>query len=94
MIKITDKAKHKISALRLDEGFSDNHNVRVAVKGGGCSAPTLSCTFYRHHHRHTSGGNAFYHIISAYVHSQAPLGCSMDLNIAKNHQNQPDLTRF
>nr|WKN36542.1 iron-sulfur cluster assembly accessory protein [Tunicatimonas sp. TK19036] len=37
MIKITDKAKHKISALRLDEGFSDNHNVRVAVKGGGCS---------------------------------------------------------
>lgn len=37
MIKITDKAKDKISALRVEEGYSDDHNVRVAVKGGGCS---------------------------------------------------------
>ncbi|MGB3587987.1 MAG: iron-sulfur cluster insertion protein ErpA [Tunicatimonas sp.] len=37
MIKITDKARNKISALREEEGHSDNHNVRVAVRGGGCS---------------------------------------------------------
>jgi len=37
MIKITDKARNKISALREEEGHSNNHNVRVAVKGGGCS---------------------------------------------------------
>ncbi|WKN42812.1 iron-sulfur cluster insertion protein ErpA [Tunicatimonas pelagia] len=37
MIKITDKARNKISALREEEGHSNNHNVRVAVRGGGCS---------------------------------------------------------
>ncbi|WKN29934.1 iron-sulfur cluster assembly accessory protein [Porifericola rhodea] len=37
MIKVTDKAKEKIHALRTEEGYSDNHNIRVAVKGGGCS---------------------------------------------------------
>jgi iron-sulfur cluster assembly protein len=37
MIKITDNARNKISALRIEEGYSEDHNVRVAVKGGGCS---------------------------------------------------------
>ena len=37
MIKITDKAKDKISALREEEGYSNIYNIRVAVKGGGCS---------------------------------------------------------
>ena len=37
MISITDRAKEKISALRAEEGHSRNHNVRVSVKGGGCS---------------------------------------------------------
>ncbi len=37
MIKITDKARNKISALREEEGHSNSHNVRVAVRGGGCS---------------------------------------------------------
>lgn len=37
MIAVTDKAKERIGELRLEEGHSDSHNIRVAVKGGGCS---------------------------------------------------------
>ena len=37
MIQVTDKAKEQIMALRSEEGHSDLHNVRVSVKGGGCS---------------------------------------------------------
>ncbi len=37
MISVTDKAKEKIIEIRQKEGFSDEHNIRVAVKGGGCS---------------------------------------------------------
>lgn len=37
MINVTDKAKERITELRAEEGYSPNHNVRVAVKGGGCS---------------------------------------------------------
>lgn len=37
MIVVTDKAKERISELRSEEGHSDAHNIRVAVKGGGCS---------------------------------------------------------
>lgn len=37
MISITDKAKDKIVELRNQEGKTENHNIRVAVKGGGCS---------------------------------------------------------
>ncbi len=37
MISITDKAKDKIVELRNKEGKTANHNIRVAVKGGGCS---------------------------------------------------------
>ncbi len=37
MINVTDKAKERIIELRSEEGYSNNHNVRVAVKGGGCS---------------------------------------------------------
>jgi len=37
MINITDKAKDKIVELRNQEGKTENHNIRVAVKGGGCS---------------------------------------------------------
>ncbi len=37
MINITDKAKDRIHQLRQDEGYSDRHQVRVSVKGGGCS---------------------------------------------------------
>ena len=37
MITVTDKAKERISALRQEEGRTENHNIRVSVKGGGCS---------------------------------------------------------
>jgi iron-sulfur cluster assembly protein len=37
MIEVTDRAKERISELRMTEGHSENHNVRVSVKGGGCS---------------------------------------------------------
>jgi iron-sulfur cluster assembly protein len=37
MIRVTDKAKEKISELLKQEGRTEQHNVRVSVKGGGCS---------------------------------------------------------
>ncbi len=37
MIQVTDKAKEKLMVLRLEDGRTENHNVRVSVKGGGCS---------------------------------------------------------
>jgi iron-sulfur cluster assembly protein len=37
MISVTDKAKEKISELLLQDGRNEHHNVRVSVKGGGCS---------------------------------------------------------
>ena len=37
MITVTDKAKNKIEALRKEEGKDGDHNIRVAVEGGGCS---------------------------------------------------------
>lgn len=37
MITITNRAKEKISALRAEEGHPPDYDVRVSVKGGGCS---------------------------------------------------------
>jgi iron-sulfur cluster assembly protein len=37
MINITEKAKEHVSGLRLKEGYDENYNIRVSVKGGGCS---------------------------------------------------------
>ncbi len=37
MIAVTDKAKEHIHALRQQEGYSAEFNIRVSVKGGGCS---------------------------------------------------------
>ncbi|MEQ9424709.1 MAG: iron-sulfur cluster assembly accessory protein [Cyclobacteriaceae bacterium] len=37
MISVTDSAKSKIAELREKEGKDPNSNIRVAVKGGGCS---------------------------------------------------------
>ena len=37
MINVTPKAKDKIKELRLQDNLSDQHHIRVAVKGGGCS---------------------------------------------------------
>ncbi|WP_291783994.1 iron-sulfur cluster assembly accessory protein [Cecembia sp.] len=37
MIVITDKAKNRILELKKEEGRGENENIRVSVKGGGCS---------------------------------------------------------
>lgn len=37
MITVTEKAKERIALLRQEEGRTENHNIRVSVKGGGCS---------------------------------------------------------
>ena len=37
MISITDIAKDKIIELRQKDGLNGEHNIRVAVSGGGCS---------------------------------------------------------
>jgi len=37
MITVTDKANDRIKELRLEEGHSATANLRVSVKGGGCS---------------------------------------------------------
>ena len=37
MITITEKAKERITMLRDEEGHSEESQIRVSVKGGGCS---------------------------------------------------------
>lgn len=37
MITVTEKAKERIIELRKEEGRSDAANIRVSVRGGGCS---------------------------------------------------------
>ena len=37
MINVTESAKEKIVELRNKEGKTNDHNIRVAVQGGGCS---------------------------------------------------------
>jgi iron-sulfur cluster assembly protein len=37
MVTITDFAASKIKDLKNKEGLSNEHNIRVAVEGGGCS---------------------------------------------------------
>jgi iron-sulfur cluster assembly protein len=37
MIIVSDKAKERILQLKQEEGRTENENIRVSVKGGGCS---------------------------------------------------------
>ena len=37
MISISDKARKELLVLRTKEGHPENYNLRVSVKGGGCS---------------------------------------------------------
>jgi iron-sulfur cluster assembly protein len=37
MITVSEKAKERILSLRKEEGRTENENIRVSVKGGGCS---------------------------------------------------------
>jgi len=45
MINVTDKAKEEIITLLTNEGKSTDHNIRVSVKGGGCSGLMYDLTF-------------------------------------------------
>ena len=45
MITISDLAKNRIVHLRSEEGRSEEHQVRVSVKGGGCSGLMYDLSF-------------------------------------------------
>lgn len=45
MVQITERAKEKIIELRQKDGLTNNHNIRVAVKGGGCSGLMYDLNF-------------------------------------------------
>ncbi|MBC6399895.1 MAG: iron-sulfur cluster assembly accessory protein [Ekhidna sp.] len=45
MINVTDKAKEEIVMLLSKEGKSNDHNIRVSVKGGGCSGLMYDLSF-------------------------------------------------
>jgi iron-sulfur cluster assembly protein len=45
MITVTEKAKERIIELRKQEGREPNNNIRVSVKGGGCSGLMYDLNF-------------------------------------------------
>lgn len=45
MINVTDKAREEIVTLLSSEGKSLDHNIRVSVKGGGCSGLMYDLSF-------------------------------------------------
>lgn len=45
MISVTDKAKERIVSIRKEEGYGQDHNIRVSVKGGGCSGLMYDLNF-------------------------------------------------
>ena len=45
MISVTDKAKDRITELKQEEGYSPASNIRVSVKGGGCSGLMYDLSF-------------------------------------------------
>jgi iron-sulfur cluster assembly protein len=45
MVTVSDIAKEKILELREKEGKNDNHGIRVAVEGGGCSGLMYNLAF-------------------------------------------------
>ena len=45
MIHVSDKAKERIAELLKAEGKAGEHNVRVSVKGGGCSGLMYDLNF-------------------------------------------------
>lgn len=45
MITITENAKNRLIDLRSQEGKGDDFNVRVSVKGGGCSGLMYDLSF-------------------------------------------------
>jgi len=45
MIQVSEKAKEQIISLKKEEGRTDAHNLRVSVKGGGCSGLMYDIAF-------------------------------------------------
>ena len=45
MITVTEKAKNQVGVLRQEEGHPVESNLRVSVKGGGCSGLMYDLTF-------------------------------------------------
>jgi iron-sulfur cluster assembly protein len=45
MLQVTDKAKERLIELKKEEGHPEAHNLRVSVKGGGCSGLMYDLTF-------------------------------------------------
>jgi iron-sulfur cluster assembly protein len=45
MITVTEKARDRIIELRREEGRGPDHNIRVSVKGGGCSGLMYDLNF-------------------------------------------------
>lgn len=45
MLQVTDKAKERLLKLKQEEGHPDSHNLRVSVRGGGCSGLMYDLNF-------------------------------------------------
>jgi iron-sulfur cluster assembly protein len=45
MVTVTEIAKNKIVELKQKDGFTENHAIRVAVEGGGCSGLMYNLEF-------------------------------------------------
>jgi len=45
MITVTEKAKDQVGVLRQEEGHAEAANLRVSVKGGGCSGLMYDLSF-------------------------------------------------
>jgi iron-sulfur cluster assembly protein len=45
MVTVSDKARERLVALRREEGYSEDHGIRVSVKGGGCSGLSYDLGF-------------------------------------------------
>ena len=45
MVTVTDKAKERLTLLRKEEGKDEGYNLRVSVKGGGCSGLMYDLAF-------------------------------------------------
>jgi iron-sulfur cluster assembly protein len=49
MITVTEAAEHKIVELKHKEGIMEGYQIRVAVKGGGCSGLMYELDFDNEH---------------------------------------------
>ena len=45
MIYVSDKAKEKVTKLKLESGLGDDYFLRVSVVGGGCSGLSYKLDF-------------------------------------------------